>query len=284
MQPWQFLPDGFEPPLRQEQFSIVWRADLGANVSVDVVSSYLNAFQTLLDLGERWGLVMAEEAAARSLIGEFFSYGDRLNVVLTPVLDVIPWQDEKRIYLSVQDILSRRTGDHPETMVEVPSALRELASFSVPQLMGPPLRNEAITYRNPIELIITGGAFIAYGTVQVLRMARDWGARRRMSNAAAEMAEAEARQARTRADVIEYLGQEVTAGRLHVPPSELAKLVISTDLQAIAQVAGPEPTLELPESVSEFFGELPWAINSGAAKSFRKGYGRTRACAGSRRS
>jgi len=254
MQPWQFLSDGFEPPLRQEQFSILWRADLGTNVSISVVNSYLQAFQTLLDLGERWGLVMAEEAAARSLVRELFIYGDT-DVDLAPVRDVMPRQDEKRIYLSVQDILSRRTGDHPETMVEIPSALRELASLSVPQLMGPPLRNEAITYRNPIEIIIAGGAFIAYGALQVLRMVRDWGARGRMANAAAEMAEAEARQARTRADVIEYLGQEVTAGRLHVPPSELAKFMTSTDLQAIAQVAGPEPTLELPETVSEFFGE-----------------------------
>jgi hypothetical protein len=260
MQPWQFLPRGYEPPLRGEQFNVIWRSDIGSNVSVGGVDAYLKAFQTLLDLGERWGLVMAEEAAARSLIAELFAYSDQRaskDVDLTPVRDVMFQEDGKRIYFVVRRLLDQRTGEHPETIVDVPGALRELASLSVPDLMGSPLRNEAITYRNPIELIIFGGAFVAYGTIQVLRLVRDWGARRRMTNAAAEIAEAEARQARTRADVIEYLGKEVTAGRLHVPASELAKLVTSTDLEAIKQLAGTEPTLELPEGVSEFFGESP---------------------------
>ncbi len=260
MEPWQFLPRGYEPPLRGEQFNITWRSDIGPNVSVGGVGAYLQAFQTLLDLGERWGLVMAEEAAARSLVAELFVYSDQRDdkdVDLTPVRDVMSPEDGKRLYFIVRRLLDQRTGEHPETIVDVPSAIRELASLSVPDLMGPPLRNEAITYRNPIELIIFAGAFVAFGTVQVLRLVRDWGARRRMTNAAAEIAEAEARQAKTRADVIEYLGKEVTAGRLHVPPSELAKLVTSTDLEAIARLAGTEPTLELPEGVSEIFHESP---------------------------
>lgn len=81
---------------------------------------------------------------------------------------------------------------------------------------------------------------------------RDWGARRRITNAAADIAESEARQARTRTDVIEYLGREIIAGRLHLPASELGKLVTSDDLEAIAQLAGTEPTLDLPKGIFEF--------------------------------
>ena len=259
MEPWEFLPRGYEPPLRGEKFNITWRSDIGPNVSIGEIGDYLQAFQTLLDLGERWGLVMAEEAAARSLVRELFAHVDYSTneISLTPVRDVIPQDDDKRIWWVVRHMVDQgiRTGEHPETIVEIPSALRELASLSVPDLMGLPLRTETITYRNPIEVIVFGGAFVAYGTVQVLRLVRDWGARRRLTNAAAEIAEAEARQARTRADVIEYLGHEVTAGRLHVPAAELGKLVTSTDLEAIAKLAGKEPTLELPEGVSEIFNE-----------------------------
>lgn len=37
---------------------------------------------------------------------------------------------EKRVYLSVGEVLNRRTGDHPKLNVEVPSGRRELASLS----------------------------------------------------------------------------------------------------------------------------------------------------------
>jgi hypothetical protein len=254
MEPWSFLPEGYEPPLHGDQFKIVWRSDLGSNVSAAEVGDYLQAFQILLDLGERWGLAMAEEAAVRSLIRELFAHRDaRGDIDLTPLRGVMSWQEEKRVYLSVQEVFTHRTGEHPETVVEVPSALRELASLSVPELMGPPVRIDAITYRSPLELAFIGGGFLAYGIIHVLRMTRDWRARRRLASAAADIAESEARKARTRADVIEYLGKEVTAGRLHVSPAELAELVTSTDLQAIADLAGQEPTLELPEGVSELF-------------------------------
>jgi hypothetical protein len=250
--PWEFLPYDYEPPLREQRFRIAWRSDLGPNVSAGQVGAYVRAFQSLLDLGDRWALAMAEEAAARSLIAELFAAAGQ-GEGLTPLSGSMPAGGDKRIYLSLQGILERRVGEHPETIVDVPAAIREVASLSVPDLLGAPLRTESISYQNPVEILLAAGAFLALGTVQVLRMVRDWGARRRAAEAAAEIAEAAARQARTRADVVEYLGREVIAGRLHVPPAQLGQLVTSTDLEAIAEILGHETTLELPTNVSELF-------------------------------
>lgn len=137
----------------------------------------------------------------------------------------------------------------------VPDAIRRLSSVAVPELLGGDVRARSISYQNPIEIIIGGAAFTMWGTVQVLRLIRDWSARRRAAEAAADIAEAEARQAKTRADVIDHLGREVIGGRLHLPPSQLAALVSSGDLAALQSLIGPEATLELPSGVVASFDE-----------------------------
>jgi len=167
----------------------------------------------------------------------------------------MPWQDEKAIYMAVTELLGHRYGDHPELNVEVPSVLRRGASLSVPSLLGPTPRTENVTYENPIGIVILGGGFMLMGAVQLLRIIRDWRQRRRIEHAAADIAEAEARQATARAEVVEYLGKEIIAGRLHVPASELGAMLTREDISAVARLAGPEATLELPSNVSQFFGE-----------------------------
>jgi len=128
MNPWTFLPNGYEPPFRNEPYLIAWRPNLGPRVTVGEVGDYLHALQTLIDLGERWGLVVAEEAAARSLIAELFA-NRQSNVDLSAVRDVMSDRDEKRVSMTVSEMLSHSRGDHPESNVEVPSVVRELASF-----------------------------------------------------------------------------------------------------------------------------------------------------------
>jgi hypothetical protein len=71
------------------------------------------------------------------------------------------------------------------------------------------------------------------------------------------MAEDEARALRSRADVVEHLGREIVAGNLHVPASQLGAMITRGDMAAIAKLAGPEPELELPVNVADFFREDP---------------------------
>ncbi|WP_155892832.1 hypothetical protein [Intrasporangium chromatireducens] len=249
------MPETYMPPLHGDNYQISLRADLGRAASVDRVSEYLAAFHTVLDVGERWGVVMAEEASVRSLMAELLIAGDGGEPSLHPILKEMPWYDEKRIYLAVNRMIEHRVGEHPELQMEAPRVLREVASLSVPQILGPSVSATEVTYRNPIEIIVGGSAFALYGAVQLLRIIRDWKSRRRQTDSAARIADAAAREASARADVIEYLGNEITSGRLHVPASQLGAMLTQSDLSAVAKLAGPEPTLELPSNVSSFFGE-----------------------------
>lgn len=115
--------------------------------------------------------------------------------------------------------------------------------------MGPPLSNQAITYRNPLELMLVGGAFIAYGTVQAPRMARDWGPRRRPAAAAADIAEAEARKARTRADVTQFLGQQIRGGRRTSPSRILASWSPALILPRSQLLPGRRSALNCPREL-----------------------------------
>src|SRR5579863_4149742 len=73
MRPWDYLPASHRPPLREDLYCIAWQADLGSGTPPAVIAEYIDAFATVLDIGERWGIVMAEEAAARSLLVELFA-------------------------------------------------------------------------------------------------------------------------------------------------------------------------------------------------------------------
>jgi hypothetical protein len=258
-----FMPHGYQPPVGGNIYSVRWRADLGAAAAVGDIADYIDAFQTVLDLGERWGIVMAEEAAVRSLMAELYAASQQGEPNLRPLYDDMPWQDEKRLFATISTMLTRRFGEHDELNFDAPDALREVASRAVPRLLGSPPATAEITYRNPVELIIVGGAFGLLGVVQLLRIIRDWKPRRRQGEAAASMAEDEARASKSRADVVEYLGNEIVAGRLHVPASQLGAMITRGDMAAIAKLAGPEPELELPANVAEFFREEPLPSDAG---------------------
>ncbi len=257
MDSWAFMPEYYRPPVGGDLYAIRWQADLGPGAPVGDIADYIDAFQTILDLGERWGIVMAEEAAVRSLMAELYAASDSTEPNLRPLYDDMPWRDEKRLFATVSAMLSRRFGEHDELNFDAPDALREVASRAVPRLIGPPPQTAQLTYQNPIEIILVGGAFGFFGIIQLLRIVRDWKPRRRQGEAAASIAEDEARAAKSRADVVEYLGQEIVAGRLHVPASQLGAMITRGDMAAIAKLAGPEPELELPSNVAEFFREEP---------------------------
>lgn len=97
MDVWSYLPRELRPPLAREPYTLAWRSDLGANASVGDIAKYLAAFQVAIDLGERWGLALAEEAAALSLRSELFAAGrGRGDVNLSPLGEVMPWHARSR--------------------------------------------------------------------------------------------------------------------------------------------------------------------------------------------
>ncbi|MGH3448632.1 MAG: hypothetical protein ACRDP4_13515 [Nocardioidaceae bacterium] len=234
--------------------------NLGEGAPPGEIARYIEAFQTALDIGARWGTVMAEEAAARSLVVELMDASRRgsFETSLAPLREAIDkneWADDKTFYYAVARVVHAAESADSLLLVEIPDLLRTAASLSVPSLLGEAPRTEHLTYRNPLELAVVGGGFAILGLVQLLRVIRGWRARRRMEAAAANIAEDGARRAKIRTDVIEYLGQEILAGRLHVPSGQLGAMLTSQDLNAVSTLAGPEPTLELPPNVVKFFRE-----------------------------
>jgi hypothetical protein len=245
------MPEQYAP-LREDEFQFTLRVDLGPNASLDRIAECTNAVRDLIDLGDRWAIVLAHEAAARALIAEL-NAGDYAS--LEPLAKVLAPADDKRTGLSVAAVRERHGYEHAESLVEIPAVLAMYADAALPDLLRPAVRAREVSYRNPLEWILFGGGFAVYATVQALRVARDWKSRKRIGDAAATAAEAQARAEVARADVLEHLAGEVTSGRLQVAPSELGKLMTPTDLKGMSALAGAETTLALPSGLSKVFGE-----------------------------
>lgn len=76
MDTWKFLSDEYRPIVSGGELRITVRAELGPNASPERIANCVDALGKLLDLGERWAIVLAHEAAARSLVAEMMSDED----------------------------------------------------------------------------------------------------------------------------------------------------------------------------------------------------------------
>jgi len=244
------VPEQFAGFTDGEEHQFRLTVDLGLGASPDRIASCMDAIRDLVDLGDRWAIVIAREAAARALLAELMAASEPS---LEPLKDVLDPADEKLAWSAVKMIHRFGNVEQSEPLFPLPPILDKYADAALPDLLRPSIRAVEVSYQNPIGLLLLGGGIVVTATVQVLQIARDWNARKRTGNAAATGAEAQARQEIARADIMEYLAAEITAGRLKVPPSELGKLLTPADLKGMSAL-GPEVKLELPPGLSHLVG------------------------------
>jgi hypothetical protein len=134
--------------------------------------------------------------------------------------------------------------------------LRVVAETQIPELLGTRTAVEHSEYSNPLKVTLQGSGLSLRGVASVLRIVRDWDSDKRQAAALADRAEAEAEQAKAaarqedaRADLTRLVVDEVIAGRLPVPPSDLLRLVTGFDQTALRRLSTVPVELELPESL-----------------------------------
>jgi len=220
--------------------SLTWSADIGPGARVGAVAAHLADLQTAADVGDRWGVRLAESAALFRLEEDLLRRGPR-----SLEEELGEWPDLDDLPLMALDEWLHTGRWHPRQRLGPPymtdplEMLRLLASRRVSQLLGTPIRATRIEYRNPVEAILMGSGFLLLGTIKVLTLIRDWSSDRRERAAAANVAESEARRFASSAELSEWLVSEARAGRLHVPVGELVQLVTPADYQALQRLSAP---------------------------------------------
>ncbi|PZS26788.1 MAG: hypothetical protein DLM61_17730 [Pseudonocardiales bacterium] len=250
--PDEFLPDALRPPARGDTLSFSWTADIGAGATVGTVSEHLRDLQVVLDLGQRWGLIFAEQAAAYAFEREVSSRGPvalREAISEWPGVEEFPFPFIEEAFLD-RDLWYRRSARRGWYGASPDDLVRLLSSRNVPSLLGQPISTRHIEYNNPVEVVLFGAGFVLVGTVKLLRMIRDWSSQRRVGDAIADTAESAARRNKTASDLGAWLVDEARAGRQQVPIGELMKYVTPTDLESIARLADSDVQLQLPEQLS----------------------------------
>jgi hypothetical protein len=203
----------------------------------------------VLELGQRWGLHFAEDAAVQSLAQEIDVRGPRdvlvelskqwnLPSYVLPVLD-----DEI-------NFLWRLTADglrKPRVTANGIPALQVVITPNAYELLGRPPYATSIRYENPVDVAVSGAGFGFKRIISLLVLIRDWGTAKRQRGAEAAEAEARAEQAISRADLLKWYVNEVQEGRAQlVPAGQLASEAKDSELRAIDRLTQIGIRLELP--------------------------------------
>jgi hypothetical protein len=215
----------------------------------------------VVELGERWGFVIAQHDERRQLLyrakrsGPSFLEAEARELGYSPedIFDLYEWLD-LGIYRGTRRWL---TSAYPTDIIQSLAAARATRS------LGSQIEVLRAEYRNPIEIVLGGSGFLLLGAAYSLRLVRDWANTRRVGAAQATQAEHEARRAGCHADLSEWLVSEARNGRLYVPPHELVNLVTKTDFRAIDRLADNDIHLELPAGTDALQGEDEEAPDSG---------------------
>lgn len=196
-------------------------------------------------VGERWGSMLARVAAQHQLAYEVARSGPTslLEVAEQLGLDADAL-DIERWYFEGPWMRPSRPGR--PVFLSPDDLLRSIADLRVPESLGSSMRVRRLEYQNPLEVVLSGSGFLLLGSIYVARMIRDWSSTRHQGLAAAQAAEAHARQDSARADLMEWLVQEAKQGRLHLPPGDLLNSVTPDEGAAMGRLADQEVQLQLP--------------------------------------
>lgn len=244
------LPRGLQPPAYGDTVTVGWRADLGREARVGDVGNHLHDLQVAIDLGERWGTLLATAAAVLLFEEQVRGAGPGF---LSRELD--QWNIDPRVAMHIEEWVL--TGEWPRRRdlgrfaVEGPlNVVRLISNRRVPELLGEPATAQHVEYRNPVEVVLIGSGLLLLGTVKVLRLIRDWSTDRRTSAARADVADAVARTYKSRARLADYLVREAIQGREHVPVGDLLGVTTAVDLDAVERLTSTDVRLELPPGLA----------------------------------
>lgn len=231
-------------PASNGSATVTWTADIGPGAAVGEIAEHLADLQTLIGLGSRWGLRLAEDAAVRSFrSGKFDPASAPEGLTEEPGSlrggGVGPQVGGQHIYQ-----LPSLGGVVPSGLSA--EAVQLVTADRIPALLGSELRVEEASYSNPLELLLFGAGFLFVGATSAMRFIRDWHDRKKIEKAAARLADAAALQGEALAELTAWTVREIKEGRLHIPPAELTRLVTPPDLAAMARLAGREIQLSLP--------------------------------------
>lgn len=221
-----------EPPYDPDDYtseqvtSVKFVADLGRGRQLATVAEAIQDVATLVDLGERIALRSASHLRRGDLRAELAQGRDSLA------------GESRRLGVEGNEPF----GDLPDD--DVVDILSDLDAL--PETAGP-LGVVSVEYRNPLEIVLVGGAFLlARGLVPLLRLVRDWSHTRRLGDARAQAAQNAARVSSTRADLIEWLARETREGRNPVPMTTLIDMISDSDMKALDRLAGYAVDLDAP--------------------------------------
>jgi len=258
MDPRNDLPPGLRPPAGGEFFTVTWRADLGSRARLGDLALRLRDLSTAVQLGERWGTQLARAAAYQELVNRIDKEGpraidyvaERLGYRPRDLADLHEW-----VHFGGWPRGPRWRPGHfhfgdPATL------LQAVADMELPDVLGQPPRAERVAYENPLEVVLGGSGLLLAGVASVLRLIRDWSNTRRQGAAEAHSAEAGARerdakadQCEARADLVRWLVDEATAGRVAIPVGDLLDVVTQDDETALQRLAGDQVELQLPSGL-----------------------------------
>jgi hypothetical protein len=256
--PRDYLPSSLRVPNEGEPVSITWQVDIGRDAHIIHLVRVLRDLQTAVDVGERWGTVLARAAAQREVAYEFRQGGSdaivraagQLGLDRTVVAHLREWLISGSWVWGLDvPVFRDPRAPHPAPHhgPQGPQELVRLVTDArTPALLGSAIRVQRAEYRNPLEVVLTGSGFLILGTIYVLRLVRDWSSTRREGAAAAREAEAAARRTAATAELLEWLVDEAKAGRLHVPPGDLLDVVNVADARALRRLSAKEVQLQTP--------------------------------------
>ncbi len=123
----------------------------------------------------------------------------------------------------------------------MPPAVQQLISADAARLLGDDIGVESLNYSNPLVTTLIAGGLTFSSLIVLLGVVRDFGARRRISNAAAGDAED---TARARRQLRRQLLSAHARGEIAVPPAELMAALGDPPVDAMAKLMRLDPQVE----------------------------------------
>lgn len=239
-------PRGLRVPCSGDTGSFTVRVNVGPEASMSALVEVTRGLEAMTDVGRAWGAALARSAAMWDLNDEMDRNGPRA------VVDAA-----RREHLSDMSLRRLHRGPRPwdpEWFDFESPELAYLRDVRANRLLGHPPRVRALTYANPLELILMGSGLLLAGTIMAGRFARDWSANRRIGQAEARKAEAEARVAESWADreeavtdaVTTWLSDEARRTATPLPIGDMSAITARHNFADLRRVIERPVSLELP--------------------------------------
>lgn len=225
---------------------VTWGTNIGPSADLDNFAQVVEDFNTVVQLGQRWGEILTRAAASRDLWSRIAE--DPGELVRRAEILGLPSPTADDPFLD-PTLYARGIWAYPWTRVglaNVDVIAQTIVDSEIAPELGIPPRLLRVRYENPLEIAIVVSVGAVGGVLRVLRMIRDWRADRRRAAARASKGEAEARLQNVKADMAAWLLEEAKAGRGQVSPGELYSTIGEKEARAITHLASRQTRVQAP--------------------------------------